>query len=346
MSDILLSIVVPVYNMAADGKLNFCIDSLLNQTVAKIGKIELILVDDKSTDDSLKVLREYEAKYSDIVKVIAQPENGRQGKAKNTGIEVASGEWIGFIDSDDWVTPDFYERLIVKAKETGADVVGAGMSQVTSHTYEVGKLDLCDIESYVGILDETKYKAMILGFNFLVGKIYKREVLLKNGLRFPEYIFYEDNCAGPLWPLYFTHYEKIPEPLYYYYQHSESTVHSVTESKCLDRMKSQEILLAEMKKRGLYEKYKDEIEIRFAEMYFIGTLFSYMLGAKRRKYSFVKQMVSGIKKEFPNFQKNKYYYSRVKDLEERKMIKLAMNNSLAFFIYYSLLWKYRNMKAK
>ena len=93
-----LSIIVPVYNMAHDGILEFCLDSLLNQTV---DDLEIIAVDDKSTDDSLKVLREYEDKNPGKVRVIASPENRRQGGAKNLGLLAAKGEWLGFVDSDD-----------------------------------------------------------------------------------------------------------------------------------------------------------------------------------------------------------------------------------------------------
>jgi len=75
-----LSIVVPVYNMVEGGKLKFCMDSLLNQAMEDY---EIIAVDDKSTDDSLMILREYEKKYPQKVKVIASPENRRQGGAKN-----------------------------------------------------------------------------------------------------------------------------------------------------------------------------------------------------------------------------------------------------------------------
>ena len=107
-----LSIIVPVYNMAAGGKLNYCLDSLINQTIEDY---EIIAVDDCSTDDSLEILREYERKYDKIVKVIASPVNRKQGGAKNLGLKEAKGEWIGFIDSDDWITADYYQKLLKKA---------------------------------------------------------------------------------------------------------------------------------------------------------------------------------------------------------------------------------------
>ena len=90
-----LSIIVPVYNMAADDKLVWCLDSLVGQTVSDY---EIIAVDDCSTDHSLQILREYEKNYPDRFCVIASPQNKKQGGAKNLGLARAKGEWIGFIE--------------------------------------------------------------------------------------------------------------------------------------------------------------------------------------------------------------------------------------------------------
>ncbi|MCI8924586.1 MAG: glycosyltransferase family 2 protein, partial [Lachnospiraceae bacterium] len=132
-----LSIIVPVYNMAADDKLVWCLDSLVGQTVSDY---EIIAVDDCSTDHSLEILKEYEKKYPDKFRVIASPENRKQGGAKNLGLAKAKGEWIGFIDSDDWVTRDFYEKLLGKAKETGADMVGCDYHLTGEHSMEIGQV--------------------------------------------------------------------------------------------------------------------------------------------------------------------------------------------------------------
>ena len=190
-----LSVIVPVYNMAADGKLNYCMDSLLNQTIQEY---EILAVDDASTDDSLKVLREYERKYPDKVRVISYPVNKRQGGAKNEGLKAACGEWIGFIDSDDWVVPDYYEKLLNKAAETGADMVGCDYCLVKEHTYAVGKIVQNNALEQTGVLDEERHKKLFLRPGSMVIKIYKGDVIRKNHLTFPEGIFYEDNCAGSL----------------------------------------------------------------------------------------------------------------------------------------------------
>lgn len=99
-----LSIIVPVYNMATEGKLNYCLDSLVGQTIRGLYDYEILCVDDASTDDSLEILLDYQKRYPELVCVIPNPVNLRQGGAKNAGLRVAQGEWIGFIDSDDWVS--------------------------------------------------------------------------------------------------------------------------------------------------------------------------------------------------------------------------------------------------
>ena len=125
-----LSIIVPVYNMATEGKLNYCLDSLVGQTIRGLYDYEILCVDDASTDDSLEILLDYQKRYPELVCVIPNPVNLRQGGAKNAGLRVAQGEWIGFIDSDDWVSPDYYEKLL---KKEGLEQGQAGLTAQIYH---------------------------------------------------------------------------------------------------------------------------------------------------------------------------------------------------------------------
>ena len=218
-----LSIIVPVYNMAAQDKLVWCLDSLVNQTISDY---EIIAVDDCSTDNSLEILRAYEEKYQGKFKVIASPVNKKQGGAKNLGLEEASGEWIGFIDSDDWVVPDFYEKLLRRGEETGADMVGCDYHLTHEHSMKIGQVVHNNRQSQTGILTKEKYRSLILDSGSLVVKIYKRHIILGYPNRFPENIFYEDNAISNSWMLRARHFEYLEEPLYYYYQHNTSTVHT------------------------------------------------------------------------------------------------------------------------
>lgn len=325
-----LSVIVPVYNMAAEGKLNFCMDSLIAQTLTDY---EILAVDDASTDASLSILREYERCYPEKVRVLCCEVNRRQGGAKNLGLKHAAGEWIGFLDSDDWVAPDCYEKLLARAQETGADLVGCDYSLVERHTFAVGRVVQNNTPEQTGILDEEKHRSLLMRPGSMVVKIYRHDVIRENRLAFPEEIFYEDNCAGPVWSMYFSHFERVEEPLYYYYQHQVSTVHHITEGKCRDRMQAAELLYEECKSRGFLEGYHREIEYRFSELYYVNTLFSYLSGVEKPKLSFVRELRRGMVERFPEFAENPYYREQT-GREEQELIALQRRSDLLFWMVY------------
>ncbi|MDE5589091.1 MAG: glycosyltransferase [Acetatifactor sp.] len=335
-----LSIIVPVYNMVADGKLDFCMQSLLNQTIEDY---EIIAVDDKSTDSSLSVLEAWREQFPEKIKVIASPENRRQGGAKNLGLAAAAGTWIGFMDSDDWAAPDMYEKLLNKAEQTGADIVGCDYTLVHEKTMNQGKYCRNNYLEQTGVLDTDKHKKMILDPGSMVIKIYHRDIFFKNEIRFPEHIFYEDNAIAAITMLCAGKFEKVEEALYYYFQHSASTVHVISEERCRDRMKASEIFMEECRKRGFYEKYKEEIDYKFFELFYKNTLFSYMQGCKKKKLSFVREIKRGLLEQVPDFPGNQYYMQYT-DTENKKLIRMHMKSDLYFYVYYKLLHLYRRVR--
>ncbi|MBD5400733.1 glycosyltransferase family 2 protein [bacterium] len=124
--NIKVSIIVPVYNVAP--YLARCLDSLIAQTLRDI---EIICIDDKSTDNSLEILNQYGNKYPQI-KVIALDKNSGVSTARNIGIDAATGEYLGFVDSDDYIDADFYEKLYKTARASGADITRGGV-KITSY---------------------------------------------------------------------------------------------------------------------------------------------------------------------------------------------------------------------
>lgn len=335
-----LSIIVPVYNMVADGKLDFCLQSLLNQTVEDY---EIIAVDDKSTDSSLAALRAWGEKFPEKIRVIASPENRRQGGAKNFGLEAAAGMWIGFMDSDDWAAPDMYEKLLGKAEQTGADIVGCDYTLVREHTMAQGRYGRNNSPEQAGEGDIEKHKKMILEPGSMVTKIYHRDIFFKNGIRFPEHIFYEDNAIAAITMLCAKRFEKVEEALYYYYQHSASTVHTVSEDRCRDRMRSSEVYMDECRKRGFYEEYREEIDYKFFELFYKNTLFSYMQGCKKTKLSFVREIKGRLQERVPGFLENRYYLQYT-DAESQRLIRMHMKSDIYFYLYYKLLHLYRRVR--
>ncbi len=337
-----LSIIVPVYNMASDGKLEYCLNSLVSQTIEDY---EVIAVDDCSTDESWDILQAYQEKYPDRFRAVHSEINRKQGGAKNIGMRLAKGEWIGFIDSDDWITPDYYERLIRRGEETGADMVGCDYSLTDEHSMKIGKVVHNNKAQQTGILNEEKYRSLLVDGGSLVVKVYRREIVIGHPGRFPEGIFYEDNALANSWMLRAKHFEYIEEPLYYYYQHDTSTVHTISAKRCEDRMEAARIMLKEAREYQYLEKYHAELEFSFATLFYVNTLFTYMQGVRPVKYGFVKKLGQEMRKEFPRFTENRYYRERL-GAEEKKMVRLQQRSTLGFILYYKLLWGYRNLRKK
>lgn len=113
----MVSIIVPCYQV--EKYIRRCVDSIINQSIG-FENIELILVDDASTDGTLEILRKYEKMYPGII-VIECEKNGRQGTARNIGLQYATGKYIGFVDADDWIEPDMYEHMYLIAEEYSVD---------------------------------------------------------------------------------------------------------------------------------------------------------------------------------------------------------------------------------
>lgn len=337
-----LSVIVPVYNMAKDGNLEYCINSLVRQTLQSM---EIIAVDDASTDDSLKILRDFEKRYPGRVKAVASPENRRQGGARNLGLKEAQGRYIGFMDSDDWVVEDLYERMVELAKSTGADVVGTDMCRVYEHTMIPAQREECNLLSQAGILDHEKRKAYLLQPGPLGTKIYAREIFFAKEFRFPEHMSFEDNAAFVEIGMRMKHFEHIPEANVFYYQHGDSTTHTVDMKKCQDRMEAMRIMLKYARENGALEEFREVIEYHFSNLFYQNTLFSYMQSNIKKEISFVRKLGEEMVSTFPDFRQNVYYLQNVNDYE-RKLIDLQLKSTAAFVFIYKLKQISKNIRRK
>lgn len=357
-----LSIIVPVYNMAADGKLEYCIDSLLAQDMAP-EEYEIIAVDDASSDNSFEILREYEKKYPHRITALRSPVNHHQGGAKNIGLAYAEGSWIGFMDADDWAAPRMYGSLLAAAEEAGADMAGCDYHLTDHHGMDIGKVVHNNREDQTGELNTEKYRKLILDPGSLVVKIYRRELILgdqnstdrqiekgttpRSVKVFPEDIFYEDNAVCKTWMLRAKRFVYLPEPWYYYYQHGGSTVHTISKKNLEDRKAAGRLMLEEAKRQNYLETYRPEMEFSFTVLFYINTLFSAMPRSQKiaGRYGFAKQLAKEMRETFPAFQENAYYQARI-PAEEKKLIAMQMKSHLLFYVYYKLLWFYRDLRKK
>jgi Glycosyltransferases involved in cell wall biogenesis len=165
-----ISIIVPVYN--ASKYLHSCIESILNQTHKDL---EIILIDDGSTDESPRICRYYAEKDNRIL-FISQKNQG-PGIARNAGLNIASGDYIGFVDSDDYISPDMYENMLNLGLKSKADIVHCGYEKVDIHGKVVKKSKLKDITI-------TGNKNCVLEFclkrnanNFTYCKLIKKDII-------------------------------------------------------------------------------------------------------------------------------------------------------------------------
>ena len=131
MSEPKVSVVIPMYNV--EKYLDTCVQSVRKQTLQDI---EIILVDDGSPDRCGDMAEEY-AKQDSRVKVVHR-KNGGLGPARNSGMEVATGEYIGFVDSDDWIEPQMFEELYAAATQRNADICFSGMQCMVMVQKETG----------------------------------------------------------------------------------------------------------------------------------------------------------------------------------------------------------------
>lgn len=173
-----VSVIVPVYN--GEKQFDGCIGNLVHQTLEDI---EIIFIDDCSTDNSLSVLYECQRQYPDKVRVIASPDNRRAGGARNLGLDAATGEYIGFADCDDIPDVRMYEKLYAKAKEGDYDMVDGGYLDIEHQEFRLYTRD-----ENTGILDGEKRSRLIVGGGYLWTKLIRRGLIEKHGLRFREQV--------------------------------------------------------------------------------------------------------------------------------------------------------------
>lgn len=209
-----LSVIVPAYN--AEKTIRQCLDSILAQTRPVD---ELIIINDGSRDGTESILCEYAERFPNVVRYMTV-ENGGQGRARNIGFEQSTGGWIGYVDSDDWIDPEMYEKLIAAAEEANADLA---LCEVLAHFP-----DGSTAEEYIYRPDRA-----IAAAGFPNNKLFRRTLV--EGIRYPEEkLWYEDaeytakaiRRAGKI-----TH---IPETLYHYRRGLPSTMNNNNALKNLD----------------------------------------------------------------------------------------------------------------
>lgn len=215
-----VSVIIPVYNV--EKYLRECLDSVINQT---LNDLEIICINDGSTDGCLDILNEYASRDSRIR--IINKENGGLSAARNDGIMQATGEYIGFVDSDDWISPDFYENLYSAAVKYKADIACGDL-------YRTGN----GLDYYIVRYKKTKvakslYDKFAMAYlpkhNYVMNRIYDRMKLQKKKLLFEEGILFEDTLFSHKVFYYLNKCVAVPNTKYYYRNVPFSIMNNVSE---------------------------------------------------------------------------------------------------------------------
>jgi len=243
-----VSVIVPVYN--AEKYLEKCLDSLINQTMEEI---EIIAVDDGSTDSTPRILAGYAATSSRLRYYIR--ENGGAADARNFGLTQACGEYVGYVDADDFVDLDMFEIMFNKARERDSDIVECNLR----HTYA----DSEDKEAMSRYY--TPRELLCFGRYIVWNKIFRRDLLISANARFPAGLIYEDVAFVAKVLPYVSKYDYIDAAPIHYVQRRGS-VNNSKSVKTMDIFAVLDDITAFFTEKGFREQFERELEYLFARI--------------------------------------------------------------------------------
>lgn len=252
-----VSVIIPVYN--AEKYLSRCLDSVVQQTLKDI---EIICVDDGSTDRTSTILENYRSKFPQI-KIIKQ-ENQGQSVARNVAMEAAQGEYIGFVDGDDWVPLDFFEKLYQTAQKYDADAACSGIKRPHSDGRNRTKLSFEKEEILTSA--SSKFEKLDLPRQcYLWNKIFRKSVVEKLDLKFPVGKIFEDIYFSIRFFYYSNQIVLVPNLYYNYWSYGNSTLGNMTDKRQQDLIEA----------RADFIKFAHEHHIIRPEKYYIKEKISY-----------------------------------------------------------------------
>jgi len=240
-----VSVVIPVYN--AESYLDRCIASVIGQSYENL---DIIIVDDGSTDGSAEKCREWEKKDKRIVYIYQ--ENAGPGAARNTGIKAAKTEYITFLDADDWFESNFVEKIIRAMLDTKSDIGICDIYYVDSAAMQRNLVKIRFSKTLVSVHEDSTVinKSRL----FTWGKIYRKSLLIDFNINYP--IAYEDTVT-PLLIANSNQIAYVPEPLINYLRGRQGSLSNDSKNSG-DIAKGLHLLHKKLKEFGFYEKYKLE----------------------------------------------------------------------------------------
>ena len=251
----MLSVIVPVYNSAEN--LEICLSSLVSQTLKDI---EIIVIDDASTDNSKEIIESFANKYKNI-KTFYNNRNLGAGQARNIGLKLATGKYIGFVDSDDYVNSTMYEYMLGEAvKEGFPDMVITGIRFVKNNDYALMDLSFATQKSSYKIKDKVNHIYDISPS--VCNKIFKRELI--ENYRFLEGCKWEDIAFT--YAMYISANEiiELNNPDYFYRRDISKGISSINyqqNTSIMEIFKVTDKLIQDVISAGKYKEYKESLNL-------------------------------------------------------------------------------------
>ena len=311
-----VSVIVPVYNV--EKYITRCLTSLVNQT---IDDLEIILVNDGSTDNSEQIIRQFKKDYKNIIYV--KKENGGLSSARNFGLIYATGEYVAFLDSDDYVDRSIYQKMYEKEKATNSDYVECDF------IWKYPDHEKIDVGFRYKDKKEMFEKARVVAWN----KLIKREIIINNKLEFPVGLYYEDvEFFYKLLP-YINNFSFVEEPLIYYVQRGNSIVNK-QDARTKQIFKVLDNVINYYKKIGLYNEYETQIEYTYARILLCSSLKRMLqIPDKVTRSLLLTETWQNLNSNFPNWKKNKL----LKKNNTVNGIFMKTMNNFSFKIYTKIL---------
>lgn len=303
-----VSVIVPVYN--TEIYLEKCLLSLVSQTLEDI---EIIVINDGTPDNSQKIIDNYKNKYPNIKSYIKK--NGGLSDTRNYGINIANGEYISFIDSDDYIKNNMLEKMYNYANRNDLDIVVCDTVKVYPEN-----------NTQIMLKSNLKYSEDVIK-NYLIAppmaciRLFKKEILKK--INFKKDIYYEDLELCPKVVNYTKKIGFVEEPLYFYLQRKGSIMkQNDFNEKLLDIFS-----VLKSNKDVLINDYPEEIEYMFITHLLRTAVLRFLSYKNSEKY--LEEINKIMKNDFPHWQKNKYY--------QKSSLKLKILCTLAYHKQYKLL---------
>ena len=289
-----VSVVVPIYNV--EKYIKKCLDSLVNQTLQEI---QIILVNDGSTDESGNIAKEYASKYTNKI-IYLEKENGGLSDARNFGMRYAEGEYIAFLDSDDYVENTMYEEMYNKALQENSDYVECDF--LWEYPEKIKK----DKRTPYNNKKEMLTNVRVVAWN----KLIKRETLEKNNISFPKGLRYEDiEFTYKLIP-YLNKVSYVDKEFVHYVQRNNS-IANVQNERTAEVFTIFDNIIKYYQEKNFYEEYKEELEYSYSRILLCSSLkrICKIKDSKTRK-KLIKETFEKLYQQFPLWKKNKILNNR------------------------------------